>query len=378
MYSCISYGYSCTVLGTLSLVGGAARLPTRGLLPLRDTRRTLAPPPPPAMAAYPATDQLLPKTGKAPLKIWKMPEKVDFLEIQEAMKNAFIRTADKGAQGDTPLKPIQGALSELPVQEVVDALPPGGADWEALPGTQVNGNLYKAMVGDTPCIIKEVISYKEEAAPPPAEGSGQALPPRVLAGHASLPLWRVLREVYVQAVLSAPPNANVCRLIGWSGNPQADGNLQKIEQYEDGAPIYMVMEDYGGEMSKVIDVGQTVPPARALEIMGQVVRGACTACALSFLSSFLPGSRGSRGAGATARLYAPPHSTTFQLPRDNMRRHLGRADPFARFGVFPPGSETGECGRVRRPLLQANRFRKQHASAGWPNHVCAKAEENGR
>ena len=100
-----------------------------------------------------------------------------------------------------------------------------------------------------------------------AAGAGGA--PR----HARLPVvWPTLRsdnclaaaQLYVQACCSTPAHPNVCRLLGWGSPDSADGTLSGLEE---GAVIYMVLEDPGAEIDPVY------PPEESLQYFKQIVSG---------------------------------------------------------------------------------------------------------
>ena len=71
-------------------------------------------------------------------------------------------------------------------------------------------------------------------------------------------------QLYVQACCSAPPHDSVCRLLGWGSPDSADGTLSGLEE---GAVIYMVLEDAGAEVDAVY------PPEESLQYFKQIVSG---------------------------------------------------------------------------------------------------------
>ena len=128
-----------------------------------------------------------------------------------------------------------------------------------------NCSVFKAKIEEQPCIVKVFKSSK------------------------TTPLWRLVREarpaspfphprgrltsraeqaefaqLYVQASCSAPPHDSVCRLLGWGSPDSADGTLSGLEE---GAVIYMVLEDPGAEVDAVY------PPEESLQYFKQIVSG---------------------------------------------------------------------------------------------------------
>lgn len=116
-----------------------------------------------------------------------------------------------------------------------------------------NATLYEGTLGDTEVIVKAVQSSSKRQ-----------------------PLWRLMREVYVQAAVSESGGCdNVQSLLGWgiypTGGEAAGGDF--LGSCIEGAVMLIVLEHAGTPLSAKINAGETIPPMVALKFMEQVTVG---------------------------------------------------------------------------------------------------------
>ena len=112
------------------------------------------------------------------------------------------------------------------------------------------GSVFEGQIDGTDVIVKAVRSSSEKQ-----------------------PLWRLLREVYVQAAVSAPPHKNVCKLLGWGCPADQPATKFSDEALEEGHVVYIVIEHAGKGLFEMVNEDDLLAPHMAQVYLKQITEG---------------------------------------------------------------------------------------------------------